>query len=101
MLFKWVAIGFLGVLITSTGASGLADQKEAQLKLALDELKVEVIVLERQVRTMQETMDKNSGQLNTLVTQIVDNVSAIRQAQSRIAEVNARAIRSVMSLDDQ
>jgi len=101
MLIKWVAIGFLGVLITSTGASGLADQKEAQLKLALDELKAEVIVLERQVRTMQETMDKNSGQLNTLVTQIVDNVNAIRQAQSRIAEGSSSAIQSVSGLGEQ
>src|SRR5262249_5720046 len=101
MLFKWVAIGFLGVLITSTGASGLADQKEAQLKLALDELKAEIIVLERQVRTMQETLDKNSGQLNTLVTQISDNVNAIRQSQSRIAEGSSSAIQSVSGLGEQ
>jgi len=102
MLFKSVAIGFLGLLlISSTGGNGLADQKEAQLKLALDELKAEVIVLERQVRTMQETMDKNSGQLNTLVTQIVDNVNAIRQAQSRIAEGSSSAIQSVSGLGEQ
>jgi len=103
MLFKSVAMGFVGLLlISSTGGNGLADQKsEAQLKLALDELKAEVIVLERQVRTMQETMDKNSGQLNTLVTQIVDNVNAIRQAQSRIAEGSSSAIQSVSGLGEQ
>ena len=102
MLFKWVAIGFVGLLlVTATGGRGLADQKEAQLKLALDELKAEVIVLERQVRTMQETMDKNSGQLNTLVTQIVDNVNAIRQAQSRVAEGSSSAIQSVSGLGEQ
>jgi tol-pal system protein YbgF len=102
MLLKSVAIGFLGLLlISSTGGNGLADQKEAQLKLALDELKAEVIVLERQVRTMQETMDKNSGQLNTLVTQIVDNVNAIRQAQSRVAEGSSSAIQSVTGLGEQ
>jgi len=71
------------------------------VKLALDELKAEVIVLERQVRTMQETMDKNSGQLNTLITQIVDNVNAIRQAQGRVAEGSSSAIQSVSGLSEQ
>ena len=104
MLFKSITAALLGmVMLSSIGGSGLADQKdrEAQLKLALDELKAEVIVLERQVRTMQETMDKNGGQLNTLVTQIVDNVNAIRQAQSRIAEGSNSAIQSVSGLGEQ
>jgi tol-pal system protein YbgF len=104
MLFKSITTSAIAlVFLLSIGGSGLADQKdrEAQLKLALDELKAEVIVLERQVRGMQETMDKNSGQLNTLVTQIVDNVNAIRQAQSRIAEGSSSAIQSVGGLSEQ
>ena len=104
MSFKLITTSLLSLILISTLAgSGLADQKdrEAQLKLALDELKAEVIVLGRQVRTMQETMDKNSGQLNTLVTQIVDNVNAIRQAQSRVAEASAGAIQSVSGLGEQ
>jgi len=104
MSFKVITTALLAVvLMSSLSGSGLGFQKdrEAQLKLALDELKAEVIVLERQVRTMQETMDKNSGQLNTLVTQIVDNVNAIRQAQSRIAEGSNSAIQSVSGLSEQ
>ena len=50
---------------------------------------------------MQEAMDKNSGQLNTLVTQMVDNVNAIRQAQSRVAEAARGAIQSVSGLGEQ
>ena len=104
MPFKSITAALLGLLLlSSTGARGLADQKDrdAQLKIALDELKAEVIVLERQVRTMQETMDKNGGQLNTLVTQIVDNVNAIRQAQGRVAEGSSSAIQSVSGLSEQ
>ena len=104
MSFKGLVAAALGlVLLSSMSGSVLADQKDrdAQLKLALDELKAEVIVLERQVRGIQETMDKNSGQLNTLVTQIVDNVNAIRQAQSRIAEASSSAIQSVSGLSEQ
>lgn len=104
MLFKFIVASAIAPLLLSvmTG-TGLADQKDrdAQLKLALDELKAEVIVLERQVRTMQETMDKNSGQLNTLITQIVDNVNAIKQAQSRAYEASAGAIQSVSGISEQ
>ncbi|MEK6410565.1 MAG: tol-pal system protein YbgF [Acidobacteriota bacterium] len=103
MSLKFITAAALSlVLLASMGGSGLADQKsEAQLKLALDELKAEVIVLERQVRTMQEAMDKNSGQLNTLVVQIADKVNAISQAQSRISEGSSSAIQSVSGLSEQ
>lgn len=104
MSFKIISGAVLVLMfISSLSGSGLSYQKdrETQLKLALDELKAEVIVLERQVRTMQETMDKNSGQLNTLVTQLVDNVNAIRQAQSRVAEGSSSAIQSVSGLGEQ
>jgi len=104
MLSRSIITALCGLLLlSSTGGSGIAGQKDrdAQLKLAFDELKAEVIVLERQVRTIQETMDKNSGQLSTLVTQIVDNVNAIRQAQSRIAEASNSAIQSVSGLSEQ
>jgi len=103
MPFKSITAALIGlVFVSSLSGSGLADQKDrdAQLKLALDELKAEVIVLERQVRTMQETMDKNSGQLNTLVTQMADGVNAIRQSQSRIAEASSSAIQSVSGLGE-
>ena len=104
MLFKSIITSVL-VLVFLSIASGTApaDQKDrdAQLKLSLDELKAEIIVLERQVRTMQETMDKNGGQLSTLITQIVDNVNAIRQAQSRVAEGSSSAIQSVSGLGEK
>ncbi|MEK6320436.1 MAG: tol-pal system protein YbgF [Acidobacteriota bacterium] len=104
MSFKFITAAALGlVLLSSLGGIGLAGQRDrdAQLKLAFDELKAEVIVLERQVRSMQETMDKNSGQLNTLVTQIADKVNAISLAQSRVTEGSSSAIQSVSGLSEQ
>lgn len=104
MSLKSIVVAAIALLfLSSINGNGFADQKDrdAQLKLALDELKAEVIVLERQVRSMQETMDKNSGQLSTLITQIVDNVNAIRQAQSRVAEGSSSAIQSVGGLSEK
>jgi len=84
-------------------ASGFEDQKDrdAQLKLALDELKNEVVVLERQVSAMKESYDRNSGQLNALINQIIDNVNAIRQAQSRVAEGSISAINEVNGINER
>jgi tol-pal system protein YbgF len=103
MSSKFIVATLVLLSLASIGGGGLADQKDrdAQLKIALDELKAEVIVLERQVRSMQESSDKNSGQVNTLITQIVDNVNAIRQAQSRTNESSSSAIQSVSGLSEQ
>ncbi|HJQ26578.1 MAG TPA: tol-pal system protein YbgF [Blastocatellia bacterium] len=90
-------------LAVSGFAAPFSDQKDrdAQIKLALDELKNEVVVLERQVRDMQASMDRNSGQMNALINQIVDNVNAIRQAQSRVAEGSVSAINQTNTLSEQ
>ena len=94
------------ILVLATGATTFSKQKDKeaaaqQLKISLDDLKAEVLVLERQVRSMQESMDRNSGQLNTLITQIIDSVNAIRQAQSRVAESSASAIGQVNGLGEK
>jgi tol-pal system protein YbgF len=93
------------ILITTQGATPTAygDQKDrdAQIKLALDELKNEIVLLGRQVRAMQEGMDRNGGQMSALINQIVDNVNAIRQAQSRVAEGSASAISEVNGLGER
>lgn len=82
-------------------ASANDKERDAQLKLALDELKNEVVILSRQVRTMQESLDRNSGQITALINQIADNVAAVRQAQSRVAEGSMSAITEVNGLGER
>ena len=77
------------------------DKAVLQLKQTVDDLKTEVELLARQVRSMQESNDRNSGQLSTLITQIIDNVNAIRQAQSRVAEGSSSAINEVNGLGER
>ena len=103
-MYRKITFALFIMAITATGfAAPGGDQKDrdAQIKLALDELKNEVIVLKRQVRDMQAAMDRNSGQMNALINQIVDNVNAIRQAQSRVAEGSASAINQTNNLGEQ
>ena len=103
-MFSKIMFAFVLTALAATGfAAPASDQKDrdAQIKLALDELKNEVVVLERQVRDMQASMDRNSGQMNALINQIVDNVNAIRQAQSRVAEGSLSAINQTNTLGEQ
>lgn len=103
MFFRIVFALLIATMAATVVAAPSGDQKDrdAQIKLALDELKNEVVVLERQVRDMQASMDRNSGQMSALINQIVDNVNAIRQAQSRVAEGSASAINQTNNLGEQ
>jgi tol-pal system protein YbgF len=105
MSCRFIIIVSLLIIIAMPAATarGYSDQKDrdAQLKLALDELKNEVVILERQMRDMQQTLDRNSGQLTAIINQIADNVNAIRQAQGRVAEGSTSAINEVNGLGER
>lgn len=104
MKLKYGSVAFMCALfLIVLGANGASGQKitEKDLKIAIDELKNEVVVLSRQVQTMQDNMNRHSGQLDALITQIIDNVSAIRQAQSRVSEASNSAISGVNGVTAQ
>ena len=63
------------------------DQKEKidRMAVQLEEMKTEMVLLQRQVQSMQDTFNKTNGELNTLIVQMSDNISAIRRAQSSIS----------------
>ena len=102
MIFRSaIVLSFLLLLILPAESFSAGADKEKDMKLALDELKGEVVLLQRQVRDLQGSLDRTSGQLNTLITQIGDNVAAIRQAQGRVAESAATATREVSGLNEK
>ena len=105
MLSKF-AIAAVVVLSLFGGPSTFAgDQKDkdaqAQLKIALDDLKAEVTILGRQIGSMKEAQDRNSGQVTALITQVIDNVAAIKQAQSRVSESAGSALTEVNGLGER
>lgn len=63
------------------------EQKEKIDRMAaqLEELKTELILLQRNTQTMQDTFNKTMGELNTLIVQMGDNIAAVRRAQSAIS----------------
>jgi len=101
MKFKTAAILIVLVLAwLAMGASRGGDKEKDQLKQSVDDLKTEITILERQMRDMQQSLERNSGTTSTLITQMTDNVSAIRQGQSRTADSAAEAVSRVIALGE-
>src|SRR5215813_3280805 len=96
-----VVLASLLFIMAMSLRSNADDKAVLQLKQTVDDLKTEVELLARQIRSMQESNDRNSGQLSTLITQIIDNVNAIRQAQSRVAEGASSALTEVNGLGER
>jgi tol-pal system protein YbgF len=67
----------------------------------LEELKTELTLLQRQVQGMQETLNKTTGELSTLITQIGDNVSALRRAQSSVSTSSSDAATQLSAMGER
>lgn len=99
-----VAVSFFAVvLIPLQTAAQSKEQREKIDRMAaqLEELKTEVTMLQRQVQTMQDTFHKTSGELNTLIVQMSDNISAIRRAQSSISTNSNDTITQVSAMGER
>jgi len=100
-VLKCVILVTLALVCVPFGATASSDKDKDQMKAAIDDLKSEVTILERQINDMRQSLDRNSGQMGTLITQIADNVNAMRQAQSRVADSAGGAISAVSGLGEQ
>ncbi len=68
---------------------------EAKDKDEFIQLKAELIVLQKQVRDLQESSDKNTGQVSTLLTQVVDGVSLARRDIGQTRETVDRSLSDI------
>ncbi|MFN9742120.1 MAG: DUF713 domain-containing protein [Acidobacteriota bacterium] len=94
------------LLLLANFAEGQAQNKEQREKIdrmavQLEELKTEVMLLQRQVQSMQDTFNKTTGELNTLVVQMSDNIATIRRAQSAISTNSGDTITTVTAMGER
>src|SRR5262245_10919106 len=70
------------IFLPLTAAAQSKEQREKIDRMAtqIEDLKTELVVLQRQTQTMQDTFNKTMGELNTLIVQMRDNISTIRRA---------------------
>ncbi len=91
------------ILLPLTVAAQSKDQREKIDRMAaqIEELKTELVLLQRQTQTMQETFNKTTGELNTLIVQMSDNISAIRRAQSSVSTNSNEAVAQVTAMGER
>ncbi len=102
-LFHRFACGFflLTLAVIPLNAGGDKEEKEMIAKLAaqLEIMKTELTVLQRQVQSMQETLNKTTGEMNALIVQMGDNISGIRRSQTSLStnlDTISRTVTTVM-----
>ena len=66
-------------------AQNAREQRIDRMAVQVEEMKTEMTMLQRQVQSMQDTLNKTSGEVGSLITQMNDNISAIRRAQSAVS----------------
>jgi tol-pal system protein YbgF len=78
---------FAVVLLPLAGLAQSKDQREKidRMAVEVEDLKTELVVLQRTTQQMQDTFNKTMGELNTLITQMSDNISNIRRAQESVS----------------
>lgn len=86
---------FAVILLLIFAATTTHNSLEAKDKDELIQLKAELIVLQKQIRDLQESSDKNTGQVTTLLTQVVDGVSLARRDVSQTRELVDRGLSDV------
>src|SRR5215470_4923205 len=91
------------ILLPSTAPAQSKDQREKIDRMAtqIEDLKTELVLLQRQTQTMQDTFNKTMGELNTLIIQMSDNISAIRRAQTSVSTSGADVATQVASLGER
>ncbi len=83
-----LVIGVFAFAVTAAlpvSAQNQREQKIDRMAIQVEEMKTEMTLLQRQVQSMQDTLNKASGEMSSLITQMNDNISAIRRAQSSVS----------------
>ncbi|MGE0126780.1 MAG: tol-pal system protein YbgF [Blastocatellales bacterium] len=93
----------LAVILPLTAVAQSKDQREKIDRMAaqIEEVKTELVLLQRQTQAMQDTFNKTTGELNTLIVQMSDNISAIRRAQSSVSTNSNDSVAQVTAMGER
>src|SRR6266511_61648 len=88
------------IFLPLTAAAQSKEQREKIDRMAtqIEDLKTELVLLQRQTQTMQDTFNKTMGELNTLIVQMSDNISTIRRATESVSTRGGDVVSQVNSM---
>jgi len=91
------------VLLPLAGLAQSKDQREKidRMAVEVEDLKTELVVLQRTTQQMQDTFNKTMGELNTLITQMSDNISNIRRAQESVSTKSGDVTGQITSMGER
>ena len=104
MKLKWnrLLLMAVGLLLAALPAhSQSRDQKIDRMAVQIEEMKTEMTLLQRQIQTMQDTLNKTTGEMGSLINQMSDNISAIRRAQSSVSTNSAETAGQLTSMGER
>ena len=90
-------------ILSLTGLAQSKDQREKidRMAVQVEDLKTELVLLQRTTQTMQDTFNKTMGELNTLIVQMSDNISSIRRAQESVSTKSGDVTAQVSSIGER
>jgi tol-pal system protein YbgF len=91
------------IILPSAAAAQSKDQREKIDRMAaqVEDLKTELVLLQRQTQSMQDTFNKTMGELNTLIVQMSDNISTIRRATESVSTRGGDVASQVTSMGER
>jgi len=91
------------IFLPLTAAAQSKDQREKIDRMAtqIEDLKTELVLLQRTTQTMQDTFNKTMGELNTLIVQMSDNISNIRRATESASTRGGDVVSQVNSMGER
>jgi len=94
---------FAVIILPLTAAAQSKEQREKIDRMAtqIEDLKTELVLLQRQTQTMQDTFNKTMGELNTLIVQMSDNISTIRRATESVSTRGGDVVSQVTSMGER
>jgi tol-pal system protein YbgF len=91
------------IILPSAAAAQSKEQREKIDRMAtqVEDLKTELVLLQRQTQSMQDTFNKTMGELNTLIVQMSDNISTIRRATESVSTRGGDVVSQVSSMGER
>src|SRR5215510_5093587 len=91
------------IFLPLTAAAQSKEQREKIDRMAtqIEDLKTELVLLQRQTQSMQDTFNKTMGELNTLIVQMSDNISNIRRAQQSVSTSSGDVVSQINSMGER
>src|SRR5262245_66656056 len=91
-------LSLTGLAFTASAQSKETKEKIDRMATQVEDLKTELVLLQRTTQTMQDTFNKTMGELNTLIVQMTDNISAIKLGQSQVSANSITAVAQVSTI---